>query len=330
MTKVSVVVPTYRRPTILRQTLEQLVALDHPPGDLEVIVVDDADDAVTATVIDDLTSGPARVQLLRQRRRGAAAARNAGARQATGEVLLFCDDDMLVAPDHLSRHLETRARFGDVIVGGNRWYSPDSAQALGATPFGRFRMDLERGFQARIDAVPVDDGYVEAVTLPSCDLSIARAAFWGLGGFDEEFPYAGAEDQDFCLRAVAAGYRLIRNLSIRPLHNESTISLRQFCEREERGAHTVVVLSRKHPETLGDFAANGPITRTDPLPLLVKKLAKSFLALPPVLAAVHYGVELLERLGVAESTLRVTYRMVIGIHLFRGYRNGLRVDATPG
>ena len=325
MNDISVVVPTYRRPGTLARTLDAMTRLEYPAERWELIVVDDAGDADTAAVVEQVAATPGlSVRLVRDHRHGAAAARNAGARAAGGKLLLFCDDDMLVARDHLGRHLATHEAYAGALVGSERWYSPAALAAFEATPFGRYRIDLERAFKAGLREEPGSTGCTEAPTLASCDLSVSRDAFWQLGGFDESFPYAGAEDQDLSTRALRAGLRLIRNRDIRPLHDDPTVTFRQFCQREERGAHTVLALGRKWPEMIGEFANNAPLTRSDPPALAAKKLAKSALSHPLALRVLHQVVDNLERAGASEAILRRAYRAVIGLHIFRGYREALK------
>jgi GT2 family glycosyltransferase len=300
-----------------------LLALDYPPEAFEIVVVDDGPDAATAAIVESLQGRLVKLEVLRQTGLGAATARNAGARSATGDVLLFCDDDMIVAPDHLKLHLNTRYTLGDILLGGNRWYSPEALATFEATPFGRFRVELERRFSSHRDELPIVGTCVETQTLASCDLSIRRETFWALDGFDESFPYAGAEDQDLSTRARQAGLRLIRDYSIRPLHNDPTTTLRQFAEREERGAHTVVALCRKFPQYLGDFRENGPLERTDPPSRAAKKIVKSMLSGSHQLAALHLLANRLERLGMSDPALWRLYRAIVGLHIFRGYRAAL-------
>src|SRR5262245_19683629 len=99
---VSVVIPTYNRPSQLTQCLEGLSALTYPHTGFEVIIVDDGSPTDLTTVIArfrdrlDLT-------LLRQPRGGPGAARNAGAAVARGGILAFLDDDCCPAKDWLLR-----------------------------------------------------------------------------------------------------------------------------------------------------------------------------------------------------------------------------------
>src|SRR5919108_1521730 len=90
----SVIVPTRGRPDQLRDCLESLAQLEHPRERYEVIVVDDGGSLVPATYVDAF-SERLDLRMLSQRRSGPAAARNAGAAKARGQLLAFTDDDCL-------------------------------------------------------------------------------------------------------------------------------------------------------------------------------------------------------------------------------------------
>ena len=91
----SIVVPTYDRETALTACLDALAATALPAGAAEVIVVDDGSPRPVADVVAAFAPRlPLRT--CRQRNAGPAAARNAGARDARGDRLVFLDDDCLV------------------------------------------------------------------------------------------------------------------------------------------------------------------------------------------------------------------------------------------
>lgn len=307
---------------MLALTLEHLAAIDYP-NDFEVIVVDDAggDRRTEATLARLDAAVPA--TLLTRERGGAARARNAGAEVAQGDLLLFLDDDMLVAPDHLARHAETHARFAPAMVGSWRWYSDRALSTLLATPFGRYRVQLERRFMDELEEADLGAECVEATILAANDLSIARAAFEDLAGFDEAYPHAGAEDQDLSIRARRAGLRLVRNKSIQPRHEEDIVTLEKFAWREERGGETVAVLGQRFPGAVGAFSQNDPVGRGDPPGLVAKKLVKQALSRRLALAALHRVVSAAEILHLPEPLLRRLYAGVIALHIQRGYRRAL-------
>ena len=323
---VSIVVPTHRRPDALRATLTALTELHYPSDGFEVIVVDDASEAATYEVVRALEGGPLRITYLPQSHAGVARARNNGAEHARGEVLIFLDDDMIVEPDHISQHLTTRARFGDCLVNGHWDFAPEVKSALEATPFGRFRLVTEDWVKTGITKERLEDGIDVPSGVTAANLSIARELFFSLGGFDESFPMAGCEDQDFSQRAAEAGCRFIYNHRIRLWHNDHRLTLRQFCVRQEQGAITAVYLASKHG---GDVARrnliteNTPISSSDSPRIVLKKALKKLLSARPLLAAEHRAIWLLERMRPRSRLLRRAYWGMFGLYIFRGIRKGL-------
>jgi GT2 family glycosyltransferase len=318
----SVVVPTYARPEALAVTLDALLGMDYPASDFEVIVVDDGSDVATERVVRARQKGPIAMEYRAQPNSGAATARNHGARVAAGRHVFFCDDDIVVQRNHLRSVGGTLGKFSNALVNGDLHFAPRVEEELRRTPFGRYRLELDRRYQAEANGRPLGSGCFEADLLTACNLGVARDLFWELGGFDEAFPYAGAEDQALSLTASKQGCLLLRDHCIRVLHNDQTVSFRQFCSREEKSAQTFVVLVRRFPEQRDRplFARNGPITRDDGVSVTVTKLGKAALSREPVLAALHRLNGRLEQCHVPERALRRMYRTVVGLHIFRGVR----------
>ena len=110
MTKpiLSVVIPTRNRAYLVGEAIES--ALRQRPGQVEVIVVDDASTDDTTKVLTE--NFGSRIHLLRTpERRGAGAARNAGLRVARGELVAFLDDDDLWLPGKLDAELNALERL---------------------------------------------------------------------------------------------------------------------------------------------------------------------------------------------------------------------------
>ena len=97
--RVSIVVPTYRRPGYLERCLMALIALDFAPGEYEVIIADDAALPETRKQVEgwaqrvSASGHTVRYIALEGKRRahGPAAARNAGWHAAVGEIIAFTD-----------------------------------------------------------------------------------------------------------------------------------------------------------------------------------------------------------------------------------------------
>jgi glycosyltransferase involved in cell wall biosynthesis len=319
----SIVIPTLDRPDTLRSVIASAIELDYDPARYEVVVVDDGSRTNTSAALEPLRGGDLRLSLYRQVTRGVSAARNLGARHADGEMLLFFDDDMLLDPAHLQQLIRAREVHGDALISGVTEFSEETLLALRASPFGRFRIDLERQFAETPGCERLDDGCIVMPSLPGGNLSVRRELFWRLGGFDEDFPAAGAEDLEFTLRAHDAGCELLLDPRIRCLHIDDRVTLRACCAREERHAGGMPVIARKYPDKFADtpyVRENRPISSDDRPRLIAKKAAKWFLALDPMLQAFYALTEVAERLRVPERFLRRLYTTLYGVHLYRGFR----------
>ena len=323
---VSVIVPTFQRAAALRRTLDALCALDYPAELLEIIVVDDGSTDSTAGVV----AGLPRVIYARQSNSGVAVARNHGARLANGEILMFVDDDIVVAPDNLRRHLTVRADHGDCIVSGHSEFDHELRAELANTPFGRYRLWTEDVAKTDLASQWGAAGQIEPPTVATQNITISRETFGRLDGFDERFP-VGAEDQDLCWRARAAGCAIVHDYDIRVIHNDQHVDLLALCKREERGAVGAVCLARKHPELPAPpaLALNGPLSASDRPRVVIRKLVRSVLSQPLALRAARRLVAVAEAVHPdGGRPLMWLYRSVTGLYVFRGVRRGFRVTAT--
>jgi validoxylamine A glucosyltransferase len=226
--RASVIVPTYNRADILRTTLESLAAQTLPAGEYEVIVSDDGSSDDTRAVVESF-SGRLRIKYHFQDDLGfrAAAARNAGARLAAAPVLVFLDTGTLAGSDFVAAHLRAHdgpAGAGRAVIGYVHGYPPptfadpdfQAVQGL-SEAVRRLSPDQvvalyreEPAFRdlrhAEFEKVGFD---LSARTIPeelfwTLNCSVGAAAFWAVGGFDEDFRSWGLEDVDL-------GYRLARH-----------------------------------------------------------------------------------------------------------------------
>lgn len=103
---VSVVIPVHNLEVLIEPALRSVLAQDHRA--LEVVVVDDASDDKTASVVGRIARSDGRVTLLRQLEQGGAyRARNRGLAAATGEFITFHDGDDWSHPQKITEQLES-------------------------------------------------------------------------------------------------------------------------------------------------------------------------------------------------------------------------------
>jgi glycosyltransferase involved in cell wall biosynthesis len=183
--RISVVVPTRDRPESLTRCLEALAA--QKAAAIDVVVVDDgsADPAGVAAAVRRWEHA----RLVRIEGEGPAAARNAGARAARGDVICFTDDDCEPEPAW-ARLLAAAAGGGGAV--GRTVFPPGAWAAVRAS-----QAITNHLLTASLDPVTGLAGFA-----PSCNLAIAHSAFDRVP-FDERFPHPGGEDRDWSDRAAA-------------------------------------------------------------------------------------------------------------------------------
>lgn len=94
---ISVIVPVYNVAAYLPQCLDSILNQDY--RNLEVILIDDGSEDESGSICDRYGGLDSRVRVIHQKNGGAAAAKNAGLRVATGEYLSFVDSDDFLEPD---------------------------------------------------------------------------------------------------------------------------------------------------------------------------------------------------------------------------------------
>ncbi len=97
---ISIIIPSFNHASTIGKCLESI--LSQTISDLEIIVVNDGS---TDNTIEVLKSYADHIQLIDQPNQGAAAARNHGFDQSTGEHVMFCDADVMMRPEMLQKML---------------------------------------------------------------------------------------------------------------------------------------------------------------------------------------------------------------------------------
>ncbi|NIO39873.1 MAG: glycosyltransferase [Burkholderiales bacterium] len=213
----TVVIPTLDRPDELQRCLRSLAELEFPRDRFEVVIVDDGSRNPVDTNVAAET-GLQSVSVIRQARRGPAAARNAGARQSRGRFVAFLDDDCTVDPVWLSE-LETACEAnGDrVLIGGQLLNGfPDNVYA----EVGELILDVGLTyFQPEAGSM---------YFFRAANLAVESRSFLASGGFDPDF--RTAEDREFCDRWLHDGGLLVHVPSARAVHYNRQ-SLTDFCRQ---------------------------------------------------------------------------------------------------
>lgn len=202
---------------------------------------------------------PFPLRVLGQPNGGAARARNTGWRAATGEIILFLDDDMQAEPDVLARH-DAAHRGGADAVTGAIGRHPDSLPTMLTDTvddwYERFAEEMrDSGRSPRFDEIITGH------------MSVRRAVLESLGGFDERFCADGTygnEDIDLGHRLLAAGHRIVADPDA-VTRQRYVVTAAQHLAQYRQAGRADVVLARKHPrigaELFDRRRADSPIHR---------------------------------------------------------------------
>lgn len=186
---VSVVVPFRGDRAAAAALIDTLVTLEVREGD-ELWIADNGERPVVADLV------PPGLRVIRADREGSSYhARNAGARAAGGEWLLFVDADCVPAPQLLDAYFAAPMAADVGVVGGE--IAPDREQRRFLARYAR-----DRGFLSQTEGLHGKAGSAAA----SANMLVRRAAFDQVGGFVEGIRSGG--DVDLCWRMLDAGWRL--------------------------------------------------------------------------------------------------------------------------
>lgn len=220
---ISVIVPLYNAEQYVAAALESIFS--QLPCPTEVLVVDDGSlDAGVAAV---RAFGP-RVTVLQQENRGPAAARNAAAARASGDVLAFLDADDLWTPGRLAAQLQRMAE------------QPDCAIVVGQVEnFVSPELDAEE--QQRLARSAEQTGSVHIAAM-----MVRRTAFDRIGPFDEtvrhgEFITWWARVQQLGLRVETLPQTVLR----RRLHRSNMTRLEPDGRRQYLAALRAQLAARR-------------------------------------------------------------------------------------
>lgn len=216
--KISVVIPVYNN---LKYTLECLKSMEAAGGldDVEILIMDDASTDKTAEVLSTLAG----VRYVRNEPNlGFIRSCNRGVDLATGQIVIFLNNDVQVQNNWLSPLVEA---LDNPQVG--------AAAPMLLFPNGRLQ---EAGARINLDGSAQLIGLFDDPDLPRYNyprfvdyasgacLAVRRDDFVALGGFDQLFVPAYCEDADLCYRIQAGGKRVLYASASRIVHHLSITS----------------------------------------------------------------------------------------------------------
>ena len=261
---VSVVIPTYNRRDRLRSAIAPVLA----DGADEVVVVDDGGADGSFELLQAWSATEPRLLPVRIENRGEAGAREAGAQRASGDVVLFLDDDVVARPGVVPGHRDRHAAARDVVVLGYMPTVLPPRRRPGLFPTYLYAEAYERRVETYADPDQV------LMHLWAGNFSLRRDDCLRVGLRNPAYPALYHQDRDFGLRCRAAGLRGVfdRSLVADHHHVRPVPAFRSDCRRQGAGLRLVHEL---HPEVVGPFDA-GVIVDDLPAPVasIVRRVAR--------------------------------------------------------
>ncbi len=311
MIQLSVIIPTHNRHEKLTATIACLQGQTLAREMYEIIVVDDG------SVPPVLLPANTKCKLVRTEGIERSAARNAGAARAQGKLLVFVDDDVSVNTEFLASHLQAHHEWPQTLLVGKITLPDQSLK----TPFGHFRQQLEQS------GVPMKRGLTKMPNFCTAqNMSITYEQFQKLSGFEPGI--VSSEDQDLALRFTDTGGQIGFVPEAEGLHFDSALDIRNYCRRSEWGSENMIPFCRRYPDWPDNIErerVNGLIRwGQEPFIQSLRKLLKLIFAFRFIVALLFGLASLLERFAPQSKTLDRVYRLLLGAHILRGYRKGLR------
>jgi glycosyltransferase involved in cell wall biosynthesis len=172
MEKISAVIPTYNEEKDIEDCLKSLNSQSIEP--IEIIIVDDGSTDDTVKIAKKY-----KVKILKQNHQGPGAARNLGAKNASGNILIFIDADMTFDKDYLKNLTKPILENKDKkIIGTTHDYEiATNTNNVWSSLWGKIRISKDIAHTITIFRAIRKDKFLE------------------LGGFDPKYGYA--DDQTF-------------------------------------------------------------------------------------------------------------------------------------
>lgn len=208
---ISVVIPTYGREKVLRDSLVDVLKQDYP--NYEVLVVDQTPthEPETQAYLEEVVAAD-KIKLFQLDWASLPGARNYAVRRSSGDIILFIDDDVQLTPGFLAAHAKNYVQNPEV-------------GAVAGRVFDRMKLG-DSGGELEIEYLPpqaMDPGIAwyhidlvhtvkpqQVLTARGCNMSFRREIFTKYAlRFDERFGgNAVREESDFCLRLRQTGYKI--------------------------------------------------------------------------------------------------------------------------
>jgi glycosyltransferase involved in cell wall biosynthesis len=234
----SVIIPAYNAQETIDFCLDSLIKQKNLDFPLELIFVDDGSTDGTVEHIkrfqqQDLPNNVKIKLLLQEKNQGPAAARNRGAKEASGDILLFTDADCVAEVDWVKEMLSPfKSEQISAVKGAYKTKQTELVARLAQAEF-----DSRYQLLAKQEKIDVVFTYAAA---------IKKSVFWDVGGFDTSFPKADNEDTDLSYK-IAKKHTIIFNPKA-IIYHQHPASLKEYLTKKFSRGYWRMYVYKRFPE----------------------------------------------------------------------------------
>ena len=306
---VSIIVATYNSQHTIGELIEALLDQEYERDQLEIIIVDDGSKDQTSDIVKRYP-----VKYFVENHRGPAHARNIGWKHSCGEMICFTDSDCLPKKNWVKQLL---SQFISEDIGGvgGAYDNADSTHFISACIHEEI---VERHHRM--------NGNVNY--LGTFNVAYRRSILEEVGGFNESYRAASAEDNDLSYRVIKQGYQLLFNKNITVAHYHSH-HLFQYLNKQFWHAYWRMKLYADHRDRITGDSYAGPFDFFRPplalisLILIFFSFSSSIVHLNVVLLAVLFFFQMPLVLKIVIRTRQISFFALAPLTFLREFVRGL-------
>ena len=239
--RISVVIPTFRRPDLLRRCLEAIRQQNCPDCSFEVLVVSDGPDPVTEALVSEFIQMYTEFSLKFYAlpvKRGPAAARNFGWQHGSGELIVFTDDDCIPAASWIDAYWSVYKLRNKRLIG--------------------FTGKVEVPVPERPTDYQKNVAHLSTAEFITANCACSRATLELVGGFDEDFPIAWREDSELQFKLLKENLPIVYVNEALVCHPARAASWGTSIRDQQKSMFNAL-LFKKHPDLYRSKIASGPV-----------------------------------------------------------------------
>jgi len=242
--RVTIVIPVHNSAATIGKAISATLIQEYPIDKLEIVVVDDGSSDNSAQIIRKFP-----VKYIFQPNSGPAKARNIGWQSSRGDIICFTDSDCIPEKNWINKIIARYVSDKIAGVGGSYDIADDKSWLA--------KCIHEEIIQRHLKMPEL------STHLASYNFSCRKSVLKEIGGFDESFKAASAEDNELSYRIRKKGYDLIFDKDIKVAHYHKR-NLSAYLKQQFRHGYWCMKLYKIHPDMMHGDGYAGLIDYVQP------------------------------------------------------------------